>query len=56
MIDQGTPAWDAAVDAVMEKLHAPEDYAERVVRIVAEAIVAHTHLPDAMTEGEANDG
>jgi hypothetical protein len=52
MIEQGTPEWDAAVDAVMEKLHAPEDHAERVVRIVAEAIVAQRELPDP----EALDG
>lgn len=44
-LEQGTPEWDAAIDAVMEKLHAPEDYAERVVRVVAEAIVAHKELP-----------
>lgn len=36
--DEGTAAWDAAVDAVMGQFHAPEVYAERVVNAVLEAI------------------
>lgn len=37
-LDEGSPAWDVAVDALVAELHAPEDYAQRVVRIVAEAL------------------
>lgn len=34
----GEPEFDAAVDAVMERFHAPAEYAERVVRTVVEAM------------------